>query len=248
MLYRMLPLMLGLAFMTAHADTSTAEQKRLQGYGWTLYNDLFTGDDAYLYSPVSDSPDRRLEMATTYYWSDIETGGGRSPVWQDPERGLVNAIASYLYRDSEQIYRLGAEGEWYHGALTAIGRAGYVHGRGEPGYLYSGDAFESRPFAGLDLRWYATDNLSFQIGGQQLNDATVGQIRLEYQPGFNSMNGLSFFARASGGDHDSQYVLGGFRYSFGEAPSLLLRDRGDPAATAADRLSPYFRSLHNGRY
>jgi hypothetical protein len=71
----------------------------------------------------------------------------------------------------------------------------------------------------------------------------MGRVRLEYQPAFRQMKGLSFFAHAAGGHLESEYVLGGFRYNFGDTPSLLLRDRGDPDAASLDHLSPYFRSL-----
>lgn len=235
MLYRLLPLLLA-CLPTAHAadsDTSNAqEQQQLNSYGWTLYDSLFS-KDAYLYSPLSHSLDQQIGVAALDHWQEVEAGGGRSLLWQDTERGLVSAIASYLRYDTEQVYRFGAEGQWYYGALTATGRAGYLEG-----------SIESQPFAGLDLRWYATDNLSFQIGGEQFNDTTLGRVRMEYQPSFDSFEGLSFFARAASGNQNNQYVLGGFRYTFGESGSLLLRDRGNPQAVEADRLSPHFESLY----
>ncbi len=257
MLYRLLPLLLAVTSLPVIAAESgkpldgngqASEQQRLEGYGWTLYDNLFSNGESYLYSPLSHSLDSQLRLAAFDHWNDVHTGGGRSLLWQDPERGLINAIASYLDYSTGHYYRFGAEGEWYHGSLTASGRAGYLHNTGQPGYLFNTDSFESQPFAGIDLRWYATDNLSFQIGGEQINDITLGKIRLEYQPRFDSLNGLSFFARAAHGSQDNEYVLGGVRYSFGqgfgESPSLLLRDRGNPAATGVDQLSPDFKSLY----
>ncbi len=262
MLYRLLPLLLIIVSpAVSAADTldnkmtgidQDAEQQRLNGYGWKLYDNMFNSDQGYLYSPLSHSPDIQLQVAALEQWDNIQTGGGRSPLWQDPERGLVSAIASYLNYNAGQHYRFGAEGEWYHGALTASGRAGYLHNTGaQPTYLYSDDAFETQPFAGVDLRWYATDNLSLQIGGETVNHSTMGNIRMEYQPGFDHFDGLSFFARAAHGDEDNEYVLGGVRYSFGDdygdSPSLLIRDRGNPNAPNADRLSPEFKSLYYGQ-
>lgn len=247
MLYRLLPLILVTLSTAVHAADSadssrTEEQQRLNGYGQSL----FTGGSADMYLPLSHSFDRQMSVAAYDHWQEVEYGGGRRAIWQDPKRGLVSAIASYLRYDSEQHYRFGAEGQWYHGALTASGRAGYLTATGQPAYLYNYGDPESQPFAGIDLRWYATDNLSFQVGGEQINDVTLGQLRMEYQPSFDSFNGLSFFARAAGGSEDNEYVLGGLRYSFGDSDSLILRDRGNPNAAAADRLSPYFKSLYNG--
>lgn len=257
MLYRMLVLLLivtGIPVMAVAADTlnkevdgidQASEQQRLDGYGWTL---LLNDDSDYLYSPVSHSLDTRMQLMAFNHWNEIEMGGGRSTLWSDSELGLVNAIASYLDYNSGHYYRFGAEGKYYYGSLTASGRAGYLQSTGQPGYFYDSNAFESQPFAGFDLRWYATDNLSFQIGGEQINDVTTGKIRLEYQPSFDNVSGLSFFARASHGNEDNEYVLGGVRYSFGQglndAPSLLMRDRSNPYATGADQLSPEFRSLY----
>ncbi|MDZ7737305.1 MAG: hypothetical protein U5P41_15415 [Gammaproteobacteria bacterium] len=235
MIIRLLPLLLAV-LPAAHAADSTEldarEQQRLNGYGWALYNNLFD-NNTYQYSPLSHSLDMQMELAAADRWREIEYGGGRNAVWQDPERGLVSAIASYLRYDTEQVYRFGAEGEWYHGSLTASGHAGYLEG-----------SIKSQPFAGVDLRWYATDNLSLQFGGEQIDDITMGRIRMEYQPGFEKFQGLSFFARAAGGSEDHEYILGGFRYSFGESGSLLMRDRGNPNAVDADRLSPHFESLY----
>lgn len=240
--YHLIPLVFTAATASVFAADTMDEQQRLQGYGQSLYGSLFHTDASY--SPLGDSVDRQLSLAAYDHWSDIQMGGGRRTLWQDPEHGLVNAIASYLHRDSEQFYRFGAEGEWYHGALTASGRAGYLTATGQPGYLYNYDNYGSQPFAGVDLRWYATENLSFQIGGEQIDNKTLGNVRLEYQPSMDDFNGLSFFARAAGGSEDNEYVLGGVRYSFGESPSLIHRDRGNPGATALDRLSPTFQSLH----
>lgn len=253
MLYRVLPLVL-LIFPTAYAaDTAdgsiTTEEQRLNGYGWTLFNNLFNSGDADMYSPLAHSLDRQIDLTALDHWKTVESGGGKRAIWQDPERGLVSAIASYLHYDTEQLYRFGAEGQWYYGALTASGRAGYLTGTGHSGSLYSYGETETQPFAGVDVRWYATENLSFQVGGEQIDDATLGLVRMEYQPSFdNSLDGLSFFARAASGDEENEYVLGGFRYTFGDSDSLILRDRGNPNAAAADSLSPYFKSLYNGRH
>ena len=232
MLCRLVPLLFAALPAVHAAEFGAREQQRLDGYGWTLYDNLFN-NNSYQYSPLSHSLDSQLNLRAVDHWRDIETGGGRNPVWQDPERGLISAIASYLRYDTEQVYRFGAEGEWYYGPLTASGHAGYLEG-----------TIESQPFAGIDLRWYATETLSFQVGGEQISDVTLGRVRMEYQPQFEKMQGLSFFARAAGGTEDNQYVLGGFRYSFGSSGSLLLRDRGNPNAVGADRLSPHFESLY----
>lgn len=224
----------------AVAGDKAAEQQRLDDYGWSLSEQLLYGENS-LYAPLNLSVDRPLMFGGGFdRGRGVRTGGGRTAVWQDPELGLVSAIASYLEYGTEQHYRFGAEGQWYHGSITASGRAGYLTGSS---HSYLNREMASQPFAGVDVRWYATDNLSFEIGGEQIEDITMGRLRLEYQPVFRNLKGLSFFAHAAGGHVDSEYVLGGFRYSFGDSPSLMLRDRGDPDAAALDRLSPYFRSM-----
>jgi len=236
MRYLIFPLILICMSTVQAADTDgfdTERQRSLDGYGWTMYDNVFS-NESQLYSPLGHSLDKQLDVATLEQCREVRAGGGRSAVWQDPEHGLVSAIASYLQYDTEQLYRFGAEGQWYYGAITASGRAGYLEG-----------SLESQPFAGLDVRWYATENLSFQVGGEQINDTTLGRLRLEYQPGFDKLQGLSFFASAAGGSQDNEYVLGGLRYTFGfgDSGSLLFRDRYNTDA-ATDRLSPRFESLY----
>lgn len=221
------------------ADAVADDQQRLDEYSWSLSEQLFSSQGS-LYSPLNLSLDSPVMLGSSFdRWSNVRSGGGRSAIWQDPQLGLVSAIASYLEYGTQQYYRFGAEGQWYRGSITTTGRAGYLTGTSS----YLERRADTLQFAGLDVRWYATDNLSFEIGGEQIDDITLGRLRLEYQPAFRNLKGLSFFAHAAGGHVESEYVLGGFRYSFGDSPSLLLRDRGDPDAAAMDRLSPYFRSL-----
>lgn len=223
------------------ASDKADEPQQMDDYSWALSEQLFSSEQS-LYTPLGLLFDRPLLFgAGPDRWHEVRAGGGRAPIWQDPERGLVSAIASYLEFGTEQYYRFGAEGQWYRGSITTSGRAGYLSGSTHGHYLDK--RTETLPFAGLDIRWYATDNLSFEVGGEQIDDITMGRLRLEYQPAFRNLKGLSFFAHAAGGHLESEYVLGGFRYSFGDSPSLMLRDRGDPDAAALDRLSPYFRSL-----
>jgi hypothetical protein len=199
-----------------------------------LQSDLFYGGAETLYSPLShafmngQSDLLRLDRP----FEEIDWGGGRGLLWHDPEQGLVGAIASYLRFDSQQYYRFGAEGEWYSGPLTAAGRAGYLEGD-----------ITSVPFASLDLRWYATDNLLFEAGGEQVSDVTFGKLRFEYQPEFTDLNGLSFFARAAGSTDENNYIFGGVRYYFGGHQTLIHRHRGQPQESTLDSLFGTFDSL-----
>ncbi|MEX2515800.1 MAG: hypothetical protein WD572_02650 [Gammaproteobacteria bacterium] len=208
---------------------ASAEQLR-SGY---LFDLLDYERQMAVSQPLGHSLQQHFGQMGELQWGEAHYSDGGGLLWRNPERGLLSTRSSYLSYDTEQLYRFGAEGEWYKGSLTALGRAGYID-----------STLESQPFAGVDLRWYATDNFSVQIGGEQIDDISLGSLRMEYQPRLESVNGLSFFARAAGGHHDSQYVLGGLRYSFGDTPSLIQRDRSNPNAAEVDRLSPHFRSIY----
>jgi hypothetical protein len=114
--------------LVAGAGDKTDEQQRLDDYGWSLSEQLFSAEDS-LYAPLNLTFDRELMLSGSLdRRRDVRAGGGRTTVWQDPELGLVSAIASYLEYGTEQYYRFGAEGQWYRGSITTSGRAGYLTG------------------------------------------------------------------------------------------------------------------------
>jgi hypothetical protein len=226
-------LLVALAPLPAVAGEN-ADPAPLNGNGWSVPARLLYNDDPRTFPGlIPDSA--ALPGSSLERWLDGRAGSGRALLWRDPDHGLVRTIASYLEYGPEQHYRLGAEGQLFLGPFTAIGRAGYL----------TSTATWNEPvpqhYAGMDLRWYATDNLSLEIGGEQLDDAALARVSLEYQPSQPMLRGFSFFAQAAHGGMDSEYILGGFRYSFGANPSLILRDRGD--AALLERLSPRFPSL-----
>lgn len=140
--------------------------------------------------------------------------------WRDPTSALVGLTGSYVVKNNDSASdqsasRLGAEGELYLDQFTVSARGGYQFGSNVDDGTYSG----------LDISWYATDNLKFSVGAA--NDPqfdTTGRAGIEFQPGLFGVPGLSFFADGAVGDDGFATASVGVRFYFGDKEKTL-KDR-----------------------
>lgn len=150
-------------------------------------------------------------------------GFGGHFFWRDPSKALLGLTLSHVEKnndsaDDQALTRSGAEGELYLDQFTVAARGGYQFGSQVDDGIYSG----------IDLGWYATDNLRLTVGAA--NDPqfdTTGSVRAEFQPGIAALPGLSVFADTTVGDDSYVNVAVGLRYYFGAEKSLKLRHRLD---------------------
>ncbi len=156
---------------------------------------------------------------------DARWGIGGQVFWRDPEEGLLGILSSFSSRGSTDVSRVGVEGEWYLGRITASARGGYQLG--------DGDA-DDGGFGVIDLRWYATDNFFLSAGGEVESGDGVARFGTEYQPGFSALPGLSFFADGEIGEDDFDRVFVGIRYYFGATKPLIRRHREDDPPNPLD--------------
>jgi hypothetical protein len=151
-------------------------------------------------------------------------GVGGHLFWRDPAKGLVGITGSYLTANYDNgspdrdVTRFGGEAELYLGQFTLAVTSGHQNGQNvEDGYYGSATAY-----------WYANDNLRLGIGAA--NDPvldTTGLADVEYQPGFTSMPGMTFFVKSAFGDDEYVSAQAGIRIYFGKDKSLKLRNRED---------------------
>ncbi|MCE9650257.1 MAG: hypothetical protein K8R18_11610 [Parvibaculum sp.] len=155
--------------------------------------------------------------------SDVAGIGGHF-FWRDPSKALLGLTLAHVEKKNDNaqdqaLTRTGAEGEIYFDQFTISARGGYQFGSQVDDGIYSG----------VDLAWYATDNLRLVIGGA--NDPqldTTGHVGAEFQPGIAALPGLSVFADAAVGDDSYVNASIGLRYYFGASEkSLKLRHRLD---------------------
>lgn len=151
------------------------------------------------------------------YW-----GGGGHLFWRDPTVGLFGAYGQYTEYKNASATRLGVEGEAYFGKFTLGGNVAYQWGNDSKRV-----AVDDGIVAGVNLKFYVTDNFMLRAGGGVEAGSGFGRGGFEFQPGFAALPGLSVFADAGGGGHKHVYALAGIRYYFGDNKTLIRRHRED---------------------
>jgi hypothetical protein len=151
------------------------------------------------------------------YW-----GGGGHLFWRDPTVGLLGVYGQYGEYKNADALRLGVEGEAYFGKFSLGGNVGYQWGSDSRRV-----AVDDGVVAGVNLKFYVTDNFMLRAGGGIDTGKGFGKAGFEFQPGFAALPGLSVFADAGGGGNDHFFALAGIRYYFGDNKTLIRRHRED---------------------
>ncbi len=137
-------------------------------------------------------------------------GYGLHAFWRDPQQGLLDVVSSRAGRSGEFVNRYGIEGEYYAGQWTLAATVG-----SQTGFL------GSTGYGDLDASYYINDNLQINAGVNGFSDEHQGRVGIEWQPGLNSLSGLTVFADGGAGDND--YILAGVRVYFGTGDKTLKR-------------------------
>ncbi|MGE0152791.1 MAG: hypothetical protein AB7R90_09235 [Reyranellaceae bacterium] len=153
---------------------------------------------------------------------DLYWGGGGHLFWRDPTVGLFGVYGQYGEYKNASASRLGVEGEAYFGRFTLGGNVAYQWGNDS-----NKVAVDDGVVAGVNLKFYVTDNFMLKVGGGVDTSAGFARGGFEFQPGFAALPGLSIFADAGGGGNDHFYALAGIRYYFGDNKTLIRRHRED---------------------
>ncbi|MEM8688704.1 MAG: hypothetical protein AAGF81_15335 [Pseudomonadota bacterium] len=146
-----------------------------------------------------------------------EAGGvGAHLFTRDPSRYLFGAYASYSAIDNftttNDIFRVGAEGEFYLEQFSFEGVAGYE------------DAdFGSKDWFGqFTAAFYATDNVRVSAGYRHFLSVDAGVASVEWQPQGLGVP-VSLFVEGQVGSNSYASVFGGFRFHFGAGDKSLKR-------------------------
>ncbi len=144
------------------------------------------------------------------------TGGVAAHAFtRDPNSYLLGAYGSYSGAGGNDIWRLGAEAEYYIDKVTLSGVAGYENS----------DETKGDVFAVLRASYYATDNFKLSAGYLRFLDVSAATFGAEYQ--IQDMP-TSLFVSGQFGGKGHRKVLAGVRYYFGGAQKALIRrDRED---------------------
>ncbi|MEM7213977.1 MAG: hypothetical protein AAF423_00435 [Pseudomonadota bacterium] len=193
--------------------------------------DTDVGDDSFgmISGSITVPIEERLGLQIDGAVADLDDadfwGVGAHLFWRDPDEALFGIIGGYgeLDQDSalfldQDIGFLGVEAEIYLDEFTWAATAGGLFG----------DNVDDG-FAGtIDFGWYATDNLFLTVGAATSPEVDiVGTATIEWQPAFDGVTGLSFFAEGAVGEDDFSSINAGIRFYFGQGPTLKDRHRKD---------------------
>lgn len=135
---------------------------------------------------------------------------------RDPTSHLFGAYASYSAVDNfgttNDIFRIGAEGELYLEQFSFEGKIGY-----ENADLGSNDWFTS-----LTAGFYVTDNVRITAGFRHFLSTDAGVVGVEWQPEGTGIP-MSVFAKGQFGSNDFVSVTAGFSFYFGTGDKSLKR-------------------------
>lgn len=156
-----------------------------------------------------------------FYW-----GAGAHLFWRDPTKGLLGIYGQHGEMKDAGVSRLGLEGDAYFGRFTLGGNVAYQWGNRS-----SRIEVDDGIVAGVNLKFYISDNFMVRAGGGVEAGSGFGRGGFEFQPGFAALPGLSIFADAGGGSNSNVYALAGIRYYFGDNKTLIRRHREDDPDT-----------------
>jgi hypothetical protein len=200
---------------------------KLEGAGGFIENDVDNGARGHLLGSVSFPLGCAWGLQIDAGIGDLagSTSGGLAThlFTRDPESHLLGFYAQWGAVGRDDLWRLGAEAEYYLGNISLEGLGGWENT----------DSGGDDVFAALALAYYPMDNLRLNIGYHRFFETDAAAGGFEWLPD-NSIIGspVSFFAHAAVGDDDFATVFGGVRIYFGgPEKSLIRRHReDDPSA------------------
>lgn len=208
---------LGTAAGVAADPAVNQSNLKFTGLGGQVSGDSAWTAVAALTSPIGQDWGLQIEGGGAGANSDTQVGAAVHLFSRDPDSHLIGIFAAHSSESDFKIdvTKIGAEAEVYLNQVTVLAKAGYQ---------FSQDIGDTA-FASLDVRWYATDNLSLGAGGDFQRKNTIGRLQAEYMPGFSGLPGLAFNVRGAIGDDDYDSVMAGITYYFGTDASLKDRHR-----------------------
>lgn len=155
-------------------------------------------------------------------YGGLAAGAGGHIFYRDPTRFLIGPTASITSLVGATLGNGGAEAELYLGKFTLAATGGYQ---------WTVPSLNLTPKSGgygeVDVRYYPIDNLMLSAGVADYAGTWLGVGKVEYQPGFESMPGATFFLSGFGGGDSSYKITAGIRFYFGAPKSLIKRHRED---------------------
>lgn len=156
---------------------------------------------------------------------DGKTAGGIAGhlFTRDPSSHLVGLYAQWGAVGSNDVYRIGVEGEKYLDNVSLEGLLGYE----------DTDGAKDDIFAALDVAYYANDNLRLSVGYHRFFKTDAAAFGVEWQTDLlGHGTPVSLFANAAVGSKSYETIFGGIRFYFGGPDkSLIRRHREDDPST-----------------
>ncbi len=155
--------------------------------------------------------------------ASLDAGGvGGHLFYRDPTSYLAGATAMWYNADGRNVFRYGAETEFYHNQFTLAPSAGLQRGAANRGH-------NNVAYYDVDASYYVNESLKFTLNGNGFTGTHGGYGEVEWQPDANK--GLSLYAHVGDSSSAKPYAMVGVRINFGAASQTLQhRDRySDPS-------------------
>ncbi len=138
---------------------------------------------------------------------------------RDPRSHLLGLYAQWGAVGSQDIWRVGVEGERYMGNISLEGLVG----------IEDSDRTSTTVFGAFDLAYYHHDNLRLSIGYHRFVEVDAVAAGVEWMPqDWHFGRPVSLFVNGGIGDNDYATLYGGLRIYFGDHDkSLIWRHRED---------------------
>lgn len=209
------------SFASAEGPAVSSLNGKISGFGGAT-SDSGDGDrglgglSGSVTLPVFYSLGLQIDGAYARVGSENFGQTGAHLFWRDPSVGLLGFYAGYARISSEggqDIGRLGAEAQKFHGNITLDAALGWRFGD-----------LTDKAYGRGRIQYYPIDNLML-AAGYTYEGKSFGGLNLEYQISSGGGTGMSLFADSLINDGSNFTVLGGIRVFFGDDMSLKDRHR-----------------------
>ncbi|MAK61102.1 MAG: hypothetical protein CMK09_09015 [Ponticaulis sp.] len=208
---------------TAHAEgpAVSGTNSEISGSYVDQYGDGGAVGGFSVATPLTDKTGFQFDASVGNVDSSLGAVAGQF-FMRDPDKYMLGVLASYAGQDGDELTRVGGKGELYFEHFTVAAQVG----------AQFSDVFDEGPYGKFDVGWYATNNLLFSVGADISEESELGILSMDYRPGFEGYEGLSFYAEVNAGDGDQAFRLG-FRSQLYGTGTLKDRDRRDMVGNEA---------------
>jgi len=202
---------------------------KVEGFGGILSEGETYGGAGSVALPILEGIGLQVDGLAGSLDGEFTYGLGAHLFWRAPSTGLFGLVFSYMdASDLYDVWRIGAETEWYFDDLTLGGTLGYQD--------VDVSGLEGAFFAGVEASYYVDDDVKLTLGVTGLGYDDNEDYQFGAGVEFGLGHGISIFGDGKIGTESDEAIMGGIRISlWGEGDTLKRRDRYDDPGNVLTR-------------